>query len=122
MDYKLNIDSSTEYLHTRVSGFMTRSSVSALTEDVFIAANRAKQSKVLIDVREFKDRLGVYDSLIIVRDVFPKYRGKGIRRAAIVDREMPGMRRWIFETIAQNRGYNFRMFREVSKALEWLLA
>jgi hypothetical protein len=84
------------------------------------AAKQVQQAVILVDVREFKGRLGAFDSLYVVRDEFAKYRGKGIRKAALVDREAQGTRRWFFETVAQNRGFNLRMFNEVEEAQAWL--
>jgi len=120
MEYEISIEIKADYLHATVKGVRTYSSVSALTRDVFNAAIKANISQVLIDVRELDGRLGLFDSLYIVRNEFPKYRWKGIGKAVIVDRATPGMRRWFFETAAYNRGYNLRMFQDIKDALEWL--
>jgi hypothetical protein len=120
MDYEFSSETRSDHLHVQVSGVRTREAVSALTADLFNAANRAQQSKILVDVRDFKGRLGAFDSLFVVRDEFTKYRGGGISKAAIVDREIQEKRRWFFETVAQNRGFNLKMFSEVREAQEWL--
>jgi predicted acetyltransferase len=91
-------------------------------DEVFTAASCGQHTSVLVDVRDFKGRLGPFDILHIVRQVFQKYRRRGIQRAVIVDMEIPGMRKWFIETVAQNRGFNLRMFRDIDEALRWFQA
>jgi hypothetical protein len=119
--YEVSVERPSDYLHVRAEGIRTRLSVAALTGEVFKAATRDNRSRVLVDVRWLKGRLSVFDSLFIVREEFPKIRWQGIQRAAIVDLDIQGMRRWFFETAAQNRGFNLRVFAQEHKAREWLL-
>lgn len=119
--YKVSVGRPSDYLHVRAEGIRTRLSVAALTGEVFEAATSDKRARVLVDVRALKGRLSVFDSLYIIREEFPKIRWQGIQRAAIVDLEIQSMRRWFFETAAQNRGFNLRVFAKENKAREWLL-
>ena len=74
----------------------------------------------MVDVKNLAGFLRVFDSYYIITQDFPTLRGKGIKRAAIVDREISGLREWFIETAAVNRGYNLRVFFDRKTALEWL--
>ena len=119
--YELSIESQSDHLRVHAEGRRTRSTASTLTQDIYKAAAKSRHSKILVDVRELRGRLSVFESLFVVQDEFPKLRGKGIKRAAVVDREPQGMRRWFFETAAQNRGFDLRVFAKEKQALNWLL-
>jgi hypothetical protein len=104
----------------RASGVRTRSTVTAMTMEIFDIALDNRLSKVLVDVRELKGRLGILDSYLLVTEVFDKLRGKGMRKAAIVDEQVSSFREWFLETVARNRGFNFRVFTDQEDALKWL--
>ena len=88
--------------------------------EVFDAAVANGLCKALIDVRELEGRLGILDSYLVVTGVFQKLRGKAMRKAAILDREVPTLGDRILETVARNRGFNFRIFGDEGEALAWL--
>jgi len=119
-DYTLVIEVQAGYLFARASGVRTRVGVAAMTLEVFEAARANRLSKVLVDVRELSGRLGTVDNVRLVTEVFEKLRGKGIRKAAIVDEQAPGVRGWFLETVARNRGFNFRIFADEQEAHAWL--
>ena len=118
--YKLAIETKGNYLFVRANGVRTRATVSAMAMEIFDAALANRMSKVLIDVRGLKGQLGILDSYLIVTEVFEKLRGKGLRRAAIVDEQISPVREWFLETVAYNRWFNFRVFTSAEEALEWL--
>ena len=43
-----------------------------------------------------------------------------VKKAAIVDREDVRPRYKFLETVADNRGYNLRVFEDTTEALSWL--
>ena len=118
--YKLAIETKGNHLFVRADGVRTRATVTAMTMEIFDAALANHMSKVLIDVRELKGQLGILDSYLIVTEVFEKLRGKGLRRAAIVDEQVSPLRERFLETVAYNRWFNFRVFTGTEEALEWL--
>ncbi len=118
--YTLAIEAKGDHLFARASGVRTRATVTAMTREIFDAALANRLSKALIDVRELKGRLGILDSYLVVTEVFQKLRGKGMRKAAIVDEQAPSLHGWFLETVARNRGFNFRVFADQEDALEWL--
>jgi hypothetical protein len=77
---------------------------------------------VLVDVRGLKGRLNVLDSYLVVTQVFEQLRGHGLLKAAILDSRDPSLRIRFIETVALNRGFNFRVFTSRSEALAWLAA
>jgi hypothetical protein len=87
--HKLVLEPSAAYLHARAAGVRTRETVTAITMQVLDAAVGSGLSKALIDVTELEGRLGILDSFLLVTEVFQRLRGKGMRRAAIVDAPLP---------------------------------
>jgi hypothetical protein len=121
-DYTLATEAQNSHLFARLSGIRTLESVQGATVEVFDSALTNGLSRVLVDVRAFEGRLGVLDIYILVTELFQSLRGKGIKKAAIVDRPQSGMREWFLETVAVNRSFNLRIFSEVEEARQWLLA
>jgi hypothetical protein len=119
-EYALAIEAKGNHLFVRASGVRTRDTVTAMTMEILDAALANRLSKVLIDVTGLKGRLGILDSYLVVQDVFSKLRGKGLRKAAIVDEQGPAIREWFLETVARNRGFNVRIFTDQEDALQWL--
>jgi hypothetical protein len=110
-----------EYLTACAFGSRTRAVVSSLVTEISNAAIQKQCRKVLIDVRELQGWLGVFDSYYIVTKDLQRLRGKGIVKAAIVDRPLPRMREMFFQTVSHNRGFNLRIFEDPEAALAWLL-
>ncbi len=119
--HQLTLEIKEEYILAYGAGHRTRAAVSSLVTEIAHAAIEYKRGKILIDVRELEGRLGVVDSYSIVTEDFQRIRGKGIVKAAIVDRPLPKLREWFFETVARNRGFNLRIFENPLVALDWLL-
>ena len=119
-DYTLFIEARGSHLFGRASGVRTRETVTAITNEIFDVAKDNNLSKALIDVSELKGKLGIMDSYRVVTEVFQNLRGKGINKAAVYDEQASSRREWFLETVAQNRGFNFRIFSDLDKALKWL--
>ena len=118
--FSLSTEITPDFLIAQIRGQRTRQSVALATAEIFKLTIQAGKSRVLVDVRNFDGRLNTLDILAIVRDEFPKYRGKGIRRAGIVDRPYSSPKRWVLETFAQNRGFVLRVFDDEAEARIWL--
>ena len=108
------------HLFARAEGTRTRACVSAMALQIFDAALANAKPKVLVDVRRLEGRLRILDNYLLVTELFEKLRGKGLRKAAIVDRRDPSIRDWFLETVARNRGFNLRIFSDPREALDWL--
>lgn len=120
--YTLTFENRENHLFVLSNGLRTRGTVTAMAMEIFDAALANNLSKVLIDARELDGRLGVLDSYLLVTEVFQNIRGKGIRKAAIVDEQINTLREWFLETVARNRGFNIRIFNDKEKALDWLVS
>ncbi len=119
VNYSITIEDKGSYLFARANGVRTRGSVIAITKEIFDAAVAGKLSKVLIDVRELKGQLGVLDSYYVVTEEFEKLRGKGLRKAAIMDKKVRFVREWFLELVATNRGLNLKVFTSKEEAIKW---
>ncbi len=120
--HRLELKVDAEYMVASANGSRTRVVVSSLVTEIAEAAIENKRQKVLIDVRNLEGWLGVFDSYFIITKDFQQLRGKGITKVAIIDRPLPKMREMFFEMVAQNRGFNLRIFENPEAALVWLLA
>ena len=118
--YTLAIEAKGSHLFVRARGVRTRFTVTAMTMEIFDIALDNGLAQVLVDVRELKGRLGTLDNYLLVTEVFAKLRGKGMRKAAIVDEQVSSLGEWFLETVARNRGFNFRVFTDQADALAWL--
>jgi hypothetical protein len=118
--YQLEFERKDGFLYARASGERTRDTVTALTFAILEAAREADFPRVLIDVRALEGRLSVLDSYLVVTQVFERLRGQGVNRAAILDEQISSRREWFIETVARNRGFNFRVFPDEAEALAWL--
>jgi hypothetical protein len=119
--YQLSLHVEEEYLLAQAAGPRTWATVSALAAEIMQAALEHQRGKVLVDVRELEGWLSGLSSYLVVTEDFRRFRGKGIKKAAIVDRPRPNIRSWFFENVARNRGFNVRIFVDPEVALDWLL-
>jgi hypothetical protein len=117
---KLIMESRGSHLFVRACGLRTRSTVTAMARKILEAAVARGHSTVLVDVRELKGQLGVFDSYVIGSELFESLRGKGIIKAAILDEPLPSGGKRFLETVAQNRGFSFEIFMTEEDALVWL--
>jgi hypothetical protein len=118
--YVLFLKTEDDCLKVRAIGQRTLDTVSTMTLEVAEAAAAAQVRNVLIDVRQLKGRLRLLDNYLLVNSVFDLLRGKGLRKAAIVDEGRPAVGTWVLETIARNRGFDLRVFDSDEDAVGWL--
>jgi hypothetical protein len=85
--YSLEIKEEAQHLCVRAHGIRTPENVAKIASQVFQKTLEAGKTGLLMDVREFSGRLGVSEDYYLVTDVFAQFRGKWIRRVAIVDVE-----------------------------------
>jgi hypothetical protein len=119
--HQLTFKVEAEYILARATGERTRLVVSSLLIEIAQAAIENKRGKILVDVRGLEGWLSILDSYLIVTKDFHQFRGKGIVKAAIVDRTHPKMGEWFFENVAHNWAFNLRIFESPEVALEWLI-
>ena len=120
MSCEMDMDKEHDFLHVRVRGVRTGETVSAMARDILDACVENRCTKVLVDVRALKGWLSTIEAYDVPSTDFPDLRGRGLQKAAIVDRERPGETYRFFETVARNRGFNVRIFEDTDRAVEWL--
>jgi hypothetical protein len=119
-NFALTFVEKANYLYAYAKGVRSKDTVKTITLEVFTAAREKKLSIILIDVRELTGAFGFMDILLFVTQVLELLRGKGINQVAILDVRRSSRQGWFLETVAQNHGFNFRVFDDESAALKWL--
>jgi len=121
MLYELFLKEIEDYLEVRIEGERTMAAVITAAREITAICKESNIYKVLIDVREFKGRLELSESYDIISGKFPKMKNNEINlQVAIVDDVKFKIKYRFFETVAQNRGFNVRLFGNVEKAVKWL--
>ncbi len=121
MSYQLEITPEETYLHVRATGKRTRGALAAIAEEVLEACRKYQIYKVLADIRELEGEMGIFDSMLIVTKEFPKLKADNVvQKAAIINPRNRHERSRFFEQMANKRGYNLRLFEDLTPALEWL--
>jgi hypothetical protein len=122
MAYQVEYQDKVGYLYVHVKGKRSLDAVIALAREVTEKATSLGQKLVLLDVREFEGWLQIMDSSYVVNAEFPKLRGTGLEKVAILDHAPEESTRWFFfETYARNRGFNILVSLDLQSALAWLL-
>jgi hypothetical protein len=119
-EYALTMQDKQNYLQVFAQGVRSRETVKAITLKVFHTACEKHLSKVLIDVRDLTGEFGFLDIYYLVTDVLNDLGGKGVNQVAVIDIRRSPRPGWFLETVAQHRGYNFRVFPEEESARKWL--
>ena len=120
MSYNLDIREEQDYLHVRATGTRTFEAVAEMATQILNACIEHGTDSVLVDVRELEGRLSTIGAYEMPTTVFPKLKGRGLKRAAIVDREQYEDGFPFLETVARNRGFNLHIFSDVDEAIAWL--
>jgi hypothetical protein len=120
MSFQVEYQKRRGYLYVHVFGDRSLEAVLTLTKELTEKAIELQFQRLLVDVRDLKGWLPPVDTYEIVNREFVKYRGKGIGKVAILDREYPDARGNFLETAAQNRGFNLRVHTQLKTAILWL--
>lgn len=120
--HSLDFESREGYLFARAKGVRTRHSVASVTKVVFEKAVELGYTRVLADVTQLEGILSAFDAYLLVTENFKSLRWKGLTKAAVVDERATRLRGMFSEIVARNRGYNYRIFNDEERAIQWLLA
>jgi hypothetical protein len=119
-EYILTIEEKPKYLYVRASGKRSNETIKSITIKVFNTAIEKKLSIILIDVRELIGSFGYMEILLYVGKELDVLRGKGVNQVAIIDIKRSPIQGFFLESVAQNHGFNFRVFELESEAVKWL--
>jgi hypothetical protein len=121
MPYELEIKREETYLYARASGTRTRSAIAAIATEIVENCKQNQVDEVLVDIRELKGPMGIFDSLLIVTKEFPKLKAMNVvKKVAIINAKDRKERSRFFEQMAVKHGYNIRFFEDLTPAIEWL--
>jgi hypothetical protein len=109
-----------DYLFIKVKGERTVDSIKEVTKKIAEKCSKQKCMKVLIDVREFTERINFSDIFDLVARDLPNITKNKINKAAIVDIEGHNFNKEFFENVAVNRGHNVKIFTDINDAMDWL--
>jgi len=119
--FKLSIEKQKDILHVKVEGQRNYKVLVKITEQIMEACRQNDTHQALVDVRAMGGKLRIWETFRLVTSCFVRVRNRRVlMKAAIVDREDARPRYKFFETVADNRGYNLRVFEDTAEALSWL--
>ena len=122
MSYEIETHKEGNVLHVTVRGTRTKEAVVRLSAEVMEACRREQTPRVLIDVRQLGGRLDMLESFEIPTVTFPEIRDPSVlEKAVVVDLPEFESSFRFFESVARNRGFNFRIFGDPDAARTWLL-
>lgn len=123
MSYTTKFTDTNDYLiATAVGEINTPEAALEYTSGTMEVALRRNYTRMLLRSQALDARLDTHDSIIVVdalRQAAPPNRKVRIASVTIPE-QIPYYE--VYETVFQNRSFNFRAFTSEEKALEWLLA
>lgn len=122
MPYQVSYQQENGYLSVVVHGERTFEMAIPLVLEIYQRALAENIYRLLVDIRDLQGRLEIMEGYDIVTSEFPKLRGSGFSKIAILDRESNeenGLT--FFETLAKNRGFPVSVFTDRENAVAWLL-
>jgi hypothetical protein len=121
MTYDLKIETKDDMLLVKATGTRSFDTILSMSQDILKACVEKDIKRVLIDVIGLEGRLGASDAFEVTDKYFPKIRNRSvITHCALVDlKEFESSYRF-FENLAVNRGFVFRIFSDMDKAIAWL--
>ena len=119
--FKLTMEKQEDVLHVKAEGKRSFKTLVTIAEQIMEACREKDTCRALVDVRAMGGKLSTWEAFKLVTSCFSRVRNRRVlRKAALVDREDARPRYKFFETVADNRGYNLRVFEDTAEALSWL--
>ena len=103
----------------KVKGKRTVESIKEATTQIVEKCNKHKCTKVLVDVRDFKERIFFSEIFDLVSKDLPDIIQHKINKVAIIDIEGHNFNKQFFENVAVNRGHNVKIFTDFNNAIQW---
>ena len=109
-----------DFLFVKVKGNRSIETIMDSTKQIVEKCNKKKCSKVLVDVRNFNNRINFSDIFNLVSKDLPDIINHKIKKVAIVDVDGHNFNKEFFENVAVNRGHNVKIFTDINNAMDWL--
>ncbi|KYK23484.1 hypothetical protein AYK24_07515 [Thermoplasmatales archaeon SG8-52-4] len=119
MTYELEIKKPS-FLVIKIKGKRTVDSIKEVTKQIVEKCEDNKISKVLVDVREFEERIKFSEIFDLASKQLPKIINNKINKVAIVDLKGFDYNKNFFENVARNRSHDVKIFTEYNEAVQWL--
>lgn len=116
MGYRIHFDNADGIVEIKLSGKWTKENLDTLTCNG-IGLPNPEATKILIDIREIEERLGMAEAFNSVVKFPVEQR---LRKTALLDREENIKVVALFEIAAENRGIPVKWFSAKEDALVWL--
>jgi hypothetical protein len=116
----LEIKREKDFLFAIIKGKRTSESIKIVTKEICEKCIDNQCSKVLVDVRDFKEHINRSDSFSLASIELPEIIRKSIKKAAILDMEGFENDQIFFENVARYWGHNVQIFTDIDDAKQWL--
>ena len=121
MPHQLKTEIEGDILIATAAGTRDTRTVAAVAHEVAALCRQKDIPKLLLDASGLEGTLKTLDAFSLVVKHFPDLRRLAeLEKAAVLDKELTEEQHRFLENVAVNRGYNFRVFDDRDKALEWL--
>ncbi|MFW9875330.1 MAG: STAS/SEC14 domain-containing protein [Candidatus Thorarchaeota archaeon] len=120
MSYELRVKKENDFLNIHIKGKRDLESIKKATSEILKKCVENKCSRVLIDVREFKNRIGTMEIFMLASSELPKIIKGKLEQVAIIDQKGFEDKIKFFEDVARNRGYYVKIFTEYDEAINWI--
>jgi hypothetical protein len=122
MSYDIDIELKENYLFATVCGERTGENIATLAKEILDVCKKNNIDLVFVDLRKFTGRLNITDSYLVVARILPTIKlFQQLKKVAVLELEERYERSRFFEGVAQDNGYNIRMFEDQDVAAAWLL-
>jgi len=120
MPYNLEIKREKDFLFAIIKGNRTSESIKNATKEICENCINNQCTKVLVDVRDFKDHISTMNTFDLASVELPDIIRKSIEKVAILDMEVFEKGQKFFENVAVNRGHVVKIFTDINDAKQWL--
>ena len=117
MSYKINYSIKGDFLKVHLAGSYPLEKFSEISNDMDRVIDENDISKIMVDLREFGGRFGVFDGLQRIENFREESK---FLQFAILDNIANQSNNDFFENASFNRGYKLLFFYDETEALKWL--
>ncbi len=117
MKYKINYQIKNDFLRVELSGNYPLEKFKEISGDIDKVIDENDISKVLVDLREFEGRFGVFDGINHIENFREESK---FLQFAILDIPDHKEKNDFFENASFNRGYKLLFFYNEDEAFKWL--
>lgn len=118
MGVETEVTKKEDYIYFKIKGDYSWKNERPKFDEIVKASDNLNCETILLDCREINYDVSTFDRYEIGEYIAENYGERNLKIALLGN---PKKLDRFTETVAQNRGANFRMFTEENEALKWLL-